>query len=175
MATEMGTFANWQQAKQQQKMANYQANVADINRRSTLERGVEDENRRASQAKNYMGEMRGSMAENGLYGQTAMDLLRQSMINLELDRQTMRAGYQQEAQNIGQQASMYRYQAKQYGQQARQILLAGAVDLAVKAVTAGAGGGAGGGGGFAKTASGQNIAVAPQGKGMPAGQWQAPK
>lgn len=174
MSESFSTFTNYKQAKQQQKMANYQANIADINRRSTLERGVEDENRRLSQAKNYMGEMRGSMAENGLYGQSAMDLLRQSMINLELDRQTMRAGYLTEGQNIGQQANMYRYQAKQYGQQARQVLFAGALKMGEQVAMAAAGGG-GGGGGFAKTASGQNIAVAPKGKGVPAGQWKAPR
>lgn len=172
MSEQFQTFTNWQDAKSQEKMAKYQANIADSNRRATLQRGVEDENRRATQVRKYKGELRGSMAESGFYGQSAMDLLHESMINMELDTQTMRAGYLQEGQNIQQQANMHRYQAKQYGQQARQILTAYAIKKGEQAVQAMAGGG---GGGFAKGAGGANIAVAPQGSGVPAGQWKAPR
>lgn len=171
MSQEFSTLTNWQGAKQQEKMAKYQANIADSNKRATLERGVEDENRRLSQAKNYIGELRGGQSESGIYGQSAIDLLRDSMLNMERDRQTMRAGYLQEGQNIGQQANMFRYQAKQYGQQARQVLTAYGIKKGEQVAMSMAGGG---GGGFAKTASGQNIAVAPQGRGVPASQWKSP-
>ena len=87
MSEEFSTFTNWQGAKQQEKMAKYQANIADSNRRATLERGVEDENRRLSQAKNYTGELRGGQLESGIYGQSAMDVLRDSMLNMERDKQ----------------------------------------------------------------------------------------
>jgi hypothetical protein len=170
MSEQFSTFTNYQQAKQQEKMAKYQANIADSNKRATLERGVEDENRRLSQAKNYTGELRGGQLESGIYGQSAIDVLRDSMLNMERDRQTMRAGYLQEGQNIGQQANMFRYQAKQYGQQARQILAASAIKTGEQVATA-----MGGGGGFAKSASGRNIPVSPQGRGVPASQWQAPR
>lgn len=130
MSQEFGTLTNWQQAKQQEKMAKYQASVSDKNRRAALDKGVEDENRRISQAKNIIGEIAGGQAEMGLYGQSASDLLRESMMNLERDRQTLRAGYLQEGQNIAAQADMYRYQAKQYGQQARQVLMAQGINTA---------------------------------------------
>jgi hypothetical protein len=173
MSQQFSTFTDYQQAKQQEKMAKYQAWSADSNRRATLERGVEDENRRLSQAKNYTGELRGGQLESGIYGQSAIDVLRDSMLNMERDRQTMRAGYLQEGQNIGQQANMFRYQAKQYAQKARQILVMGALKTGEQVMTGGMA--SGGGGGFAKSASGQNIPVSPQGRGVPASQWQAPR
>jgi hypothetical protein len=175
MSEQFSTFTEYQQAKQQEKMAKYQANIADSNRRATLSRGVEDENRRTSQAKDFIGEMRGGQSASGVAGQSAIDVLRDSMINMEHDTQTMRAGYLQEGQNIKQQANMFRYQAKQYGQKARQILVAGAIKTGEQVAMEAAGGGfaktAGGGfaktagGGFAKTAGGQNIPVAPSGAG----------
>ena len=170
MSEEFSTFTNWQGAKQQEKMAKYQANIADSNRRATLERGVEDENRRLSQAKNYTGELRGGQLESGIYGQSAMDVLRDSMLNMERDRQTMRAGYLQEGQNIGQQANMYRYQAKQYGQQARQVLTSYGIKKGVQIAS-----NVSGGGGFEKGANGQNIPVSPIGRGVPNSQWQVPR
>lgn len=170
MSQEFSTFTNWKDAKQQEKMAKYQANIADSNRRATLERGVEDENRRLSQAKNYIGELRAGQIESGLYGQSAMDVLRDSMLNMEQDRQTMRASYLQEAQNIGQQANMYRYQAKQYGQKARQVLTSYGIKKGVEIA-----GNMSGGGGFAKGMYGQNIPVAPMGIGAPNSQWKAPR
>jgi len=170
MSEQFSTFTNYQQAKQQQKMAKYQANIADSNKRATLERGVEDENRRLSQAKNYTGGLRAGQLENGLYGQSAIDVLRDSMLNMERDRQTMRASYLQEGQNIGQQANMYRYQAKQYGQQARQVLAAGAIKTGEKIASSLAGGGS-----FAKGAGGQNIPISPIGKNSIATKWQAPR
>ncbi|NBP03189.1 MAG: hypothetical protein EBU90_24410 [Proteobacteria bacterium] len=167
------TFTGYQQSKQQEKQAEYQAQVADNNRRASLSQGVADENRMRSRSRTIIGEQYAGTAENGLFGGSAFDLLKESMVNIEYDAQTARASYLQNAQNIKQQADIARYQAKQYGQQARQQLVKGGFKMAntvAKAMvgmptesTA-----------FQQNASGGNIAYAPSGAGNGKASWIDP-
>lgn len=181
MSSHFDAFTAHQQARQQAKMAEYQAKVSDYNasvseqnKRTMLARGAEDINRQNVAFKQELGEMRGAIAESGIFGQSAINLLKESMVNMELDRQTMRASIMQEAENIDQQtadlrrqAELSRYEGRQYKQQARQILARHAIEQGEKAVTASAGGG------FSKGANGANIPIKPQGRGTQ-GQWRNP-
>lgn len=142
MGPLFNTMTQYQQAKSQEKIAQYQANVAESNRKATLARGVEDENRLRKRNRIVEGSTRASLAEYGLFGGSAFDVLQETMITNELDAQTQRAGYQQQAQNLLAEKNVAIFNKKQAGLQARQILAKGAFDAGM--MLAGASSGAGG-------------------------------
>lgn len=126
----MQTYSQHQQAKSNEKMAQYQADIAEQNRRTAHEQGVEEEHRLRREQRQVIGQQRAGLLESGVFGKSALESLKDSMINAELDVLNVRAGALRKGANFMQQADMARYRKKQYGQMARQVLVTGAFKTA---------------------------------------------
>ena len=124
--TAFNTLMAHQQAKSQQDFANYQASIAEQNRRISLASGVEKENKMRRRQRQFIGGQRAALAQSGVFGKSSFDVLEESMINAEMDILNTRAQAAQEGVNFLQKANVKRFEAKQYGQKARIALVRGA-------------------------------------------------
>ena len=119
----VSTAGQFQQQRGQQKIAQYQADVAENNRKTAIAQGAEEETRLRREQRRRIGAQRAGLAEAGIFGKSSFDLLEESMINAEMDVLNTRAQSLQQAQNFEQQRVGQAFQAKQLRRSARTTLL----------------------------------------------------
>lgn len=132
-AAGMTAYGDYNTKRAQGKLAQYQADVAESNRKSAQAQGVEQEHQARREQREFIGTQRAGLGEAGVFGKTSLDLLEESMINSEFDILNIRAQAEQNAANFLQQSQMKRVESKQYKKAARIALISGGLDMASSA------------------------------------------
>lgn len=135
-AAGASAYGDYSTKKTQSKLAQYQADVAENNRKSALAQGVEQEQQARREQREFIGTQRAGLGEAGIFGKSSIDLLEESMINSEFDILNIRAQAEQNSANFLQQSQMKRAESKQYKKAARMALISGGLDMASSAASA---------------------------------------
>ena len=105
-------YVGYQNAKQKRKVASWNADMAFAQSWKTMEEGTAQELAMRRQANQVIGEQAAATAQSGIgYGGTAADLMKQSLVNRELDALTIRYKASTQAAMLRSQGEWDNYQA----------------------------------------------------------------